>query len=293
MSACVVPALLPVAIALLLTLHGPGLAARPTQRSALVTVVATAGAPLRQLTAHDFVVKEDGKKAEVTEAVLAKDPLSVALLIDLSQPARGAGRSVQNLRSAAAAFVRAIHAVSPEAQIALVSFAQSVRTVVDFTDRSEELTGAISQLLPDQQTVAVLLEAILESGNKLTARPAPRRAMVTIDFDAPEGSPDRMVQQAADAISNSGATLWAVSVRGTAPSSANREELLNTMTKASGGQRFSTVDATGLEGMLKNVAASLTSQYTVTFTRARDGAVKSTTFETVDGRKVLLTPFMR
>jgi hypothetical protein len=55
-----------------------------------------------------------------------------------------------------------------------------------------------------------------------------------------------MVQQAADAISNSGATLWAVSVRGTAPPSTNREELLNTMTKASGGKWYSTVDATGL-----------------------------------------------
>jgi hypothetical protein len=45
--------------------------------------------------------------------------------------------------------------------------------------------------------------------------------------------------------------------------------------------------------MLKKVAASLTSQYIVTFARPGEGPMKSITFETVGGPKVLLTPFMR
>jgi hypothetical protein len=44
---------------------------------------------------------------------------------------------------------------------------------------------------------------------------------------------------------------------------------------------------------LKKVAASLTSQYVVTFTSPGDGQARSTTFEIMGGRKVLLTPFMR
>jgi VWFA-related protein len=288
-----VPTLLSLAFAPFLLVDGPRVAARPAERAALVTVIAEAGAPIRQLTARDFVVKEDGKKAEVTDAKLTKDPLSVALLIDVSQPPRGASRSVQDLRNAAAAFVKTIHAVSPEAQIGLVMFAGAPITAVDFTNKPDDLDAAISRIFPNQQTVGVLLEAMLDSARKLEARPAPRRAMVTIDFNSPEGSSDRTVQQAADALTNSGATLWAVSIRGTGPSSSNREELLNRMTKASGGKRFSSVDATGLEGMLKNVAASLTSQYVVTFTSPGDGPAKSTTFETADGKKVLLTPFMR
>jgi VWFA-related protein len=272
---------------------GPRVAARPAERAALVTVIADAGTPIRDLTARDFVVKEDGRKAEVVDAKLTKDPLSVALLIDISQPPRGAARPVQDLRNAAAAFVKTIHAVSPDAQIALVMFAGAAVTAVDFTNKSDELEAAISKIFPNQQTVAVLLEAMLDSAKKLEARPAPRRAMVSIDFSSSEGSPERMVQQAADAVTNSGATFWAVSVRGTASASATREEVLNKMTKASGGKRFSTVESSGLEGMLKTVAASLTSQYLVTFISSRDGAAKSTTFEVADGRKVLLTPFMR
>jgi hypothetical protein len=117
--------------------------------------------------------------------------------------------------------------------------------------------------------------------------------VVSIDFNSTEVSSDRMVQEAADSLTNSGATFWAVSARDTGPSSGNREEVLNKMTKASGGRRFSTVVSSGLEGLLKTVAASLTSQYIVTFTHPGDSPSRSTTFETVRGAKVLLTPFMR
>lgn len=293
MSSRVLHASLVLASVLCLLVDGPAVAARPAQRTALVTVIADGGTSIRTLTAKDFVVKEDGKKGEVIDVKLASEPLSVALLIDISQPPMGAARSVQDLRNGAAAFVKTIHAVNPDAQIALVPFAGAAVTAVDFTNKADALESAISRLYPDQQSIAVLLEAMLDAAKKLEARPAPRRALVTIDFNSPEGSPDRMVQQAADAITNSGATLWAVSVRGTSPTSANREEILNKMTKASGGKRFSSIDSTGLEALLKNVAASLTSQYLVTFARPSDGAMKPTTFETVGGPKVQLTPFMR
>jgi hypothetical protein len=81
--------------------------------------------------------------------------------------------------------------------------------------------------------------------------------------------------------------------RGTAVTNPNREGVLDTMTKATGGKRFSSPDASGLEGMLKKVAASLTSQYIVTFARPGEGPAKATTFETAGGGKVLPTPFMR
>ena len=65
----------------------------------------------------------------------------------------------------------------------------------------------------------------------------------------------------------------------------NRQKVLDNMTKATGGKRFTSVDGSGLEGMLRKVAASLTSQYIVTFTRPGEGPAKSTTFETVSGLK--------
>jgi VWFA-related protein len=268
-------------------------AARPEQKSALVTVIADAGTPIRNLTAADFIVKEGGKKLDIVEARLATDPLSVALLLDTAQPPRGVSASAQGTRAAATAFVKSIHAVNPDARIALWQVASAAAVAVDFTNKADDLENAIARLYPSQQTGAVLLEAVEAAGKQLAGRPGPRRAMVTVDFNSPEGSTDRMVQQSADSITNSGATLWAVSITGNAAMNPNRQQVLDNMTKATGGKRFTSVDGSGLEGMLMKVAASLTSQYIVTFTRPGEGPAKPTTFETVGGAKVLPTPFMR
>jgi hypothetical protein len=53
------------------------------------------------------------------------------------------------------------------------------------------------------------------------------------------------------------------------------------------------IRTTALEAMLKSIAHTLLSQYTVTITREINTAVKSTQMETAKGGKVLLTPWMR
>jgi hypothetical protein len=65
------------------------------------------------------------------------------------------------------------------------------------------------------------------------------------------------------------------------------------LTAASGGTRQTIIDASGLEAMLKGVANSLLSQYTVTFTRPVNATVKSTQMETAKGGRVLMTPWLR
>jgi hypothetical protein len=272
----------------------PSLAARPVQKSALVTVVPEGGKPLRALTAKDFTVTEDGAKRDVVDAQLADDPLSVALLIDTTQPPMAAAiPPTQDLRTSAAAFVKAIHEVNADAQISLTEFAGAAVTSVDFTSSVPDLEKAIGRLYPNQQGTAVLLEALADAGKRLVKRPAPRRAIVSVDFNSPEGSAERSMKDAATSIHDSGATLWTVSVRGSANTTPNREDVLNKVTKANGGMRLSSIDASGLTANLNIVAASLTSQYVVTFTRPGEGGVKSTTFGSSTGSKVLLTPFMR
>jgi VWFA-related protein len=268
-------------------------AARPVERVALVTVVSETGAPVRDLTAAEFIAKEDGKKREVTAAQLATDPLNVVLMLDVAQPARGAALPTQELRTGAMTFVKTIHGFNPDARIALWQFASAPIVTVDFTNKTDDLAEAITRLFPNQQASAVLLDAVEMAGKQLAEKRTSRRAMVTVDFNSPEGSPNDKLQKAADSITNSGATLWAASVRPGPGSSANREELLDRMTKVSGGKRSSAADALAIEGILKKVAASLTSQYLVTFTSPSDTPARATTFETTRGPKVLPTPFMR
>ena len=175
----------------------------------------------------------------------------------------------QDLRRALTSFVTSIKSGNPDAQIAILDFAGASVTAVDFTTAAPELDRYIQRLFPNRRADAVLIEALVDGGKKLSDKPSPRRAIVAVDFNAPDSSAVQTMNQAAENIRKSGATVWTVSVRGTAGTSSNREEVLNVVTRTSGGMRLTVVEATGLESMLKSVANSLLSQYTVTFVEAR------------------------
>ena len=56
------------------------------EKSILVTVLDKSGAPIKDLTAAEFVVTEDGKRREVTGAELATEPLFVSVIVHTSKP---------------------------------------------------------------------------------------------------------------------------------------------------------------------------------------------------------------
>jgi hypothetical protein len=264
------------------------------QKSALVTVIAGVDGSIKDLTAKDFVVKEDKTTREVLGAELATDPLSVAILIDTAQPTMGAAPATRDLRAGVSMFVKMIQAASRDAQIALLEFAGAAVPILDFTGDGAELDKAIQRLGPNPQGNTVLLEAITRASQMLSERPAPRRAIVSIDFRSPEMSGEQAMKKTADEVRKAGTTVWAISIGSAAAnSSPAREAVLNTVTQASGGLRLTAFEPSGLEGLLKQVANSLISQYTITFARPGDGQPKNVRMETTRGAKVLLTPWMR
>ncbi len=271
------------------------LAASPfqQQKTALVTVVAEAGGPASGLTAKDFVVREDKATREVVAAEASTEPLFIVLLVDTTEPPMGVLAPTQDLRRALSSFVTTIKTASPDAQVAIMDFAGASVTAVDFTAEAAALDKFIQRLFPNRRADAVLIEAMVDAGKKLSDKQTPRRAIVSVDFNSRDTSADKTMRQAAENIRKAGATVWSVSVRGTGSSSSAREEVLNVVTRASGGMRLTAVEATGLESLLKSIANSLLSQYNVTFTRPANAEVKSTQMETSKGGKVLLTPWMR
>ena len=279
-----------LAVPLITALAAP---APQQQKTALVTVVAEAAGPVAGLTATDFVVREDKATREVVAAERSGEPLFITLLVDTTQPPMGILPPIQDFRRALSSFVSIVKAASPDAQIAIMEFAGASVTSVDFTTEAPALDKFIQRVFLNRQSDAVLIEAMVDAGKKLSDKPSPRRAIVSVDFNSRDTSAEKTMRQAADTIRKAGSTVWAVSIRGTGGSSSAREEVLNVVTRGSGGMRLTGVEATGLEPMLKSVANSLLSQYTVTFTRPGSGEVKSTEMETRKGGKVLLTPWMR
>lgn len=263
------------------------------QKTALVTVVAEARGPVADLGARDFVVREDRTQRDVLDARPATEPVFVTLLIDTIRPPVGILAPTQDYRRGVSAFVSTLKAGNPDAQIAILDYAGAPVTAVDFTSEAPTLDRFIQRLFPNRQADAVVIEAVLEGAKKLGDKPSPRRAIVIVDFSWRDASSVESMQQAEQMVNRAGATVWTVSVRANSSSSNNREEVLNAVTRSSGGRRLTIVEPSGLESALKGVANSLLSQYTVTFTRPVGAAVKSTQMETAKGGRVLMTPWMR
>ena len=282
-----------VLAATVLVLSASAPAAAQQQKTALVTVVADADRRIADLTAKDFVVKEDRDTRVVSAAELATEPLFITLLVDTTQPPIGVLPPTVDLRKALSSFVQIVKAGAPDAQIAMMSFAGASVMTVEFTPEAAALDKNIQRLFPNQQSDAVLIEALVDAGKKLSDKPTPRRAIVAVDFNSRDSSAPRAMKQAAEDIRKAGATVWSVSIRGNVQSTSTREEVLNVVTKSSGGLRLTAIEPSGLDSMLKTVANSLLSQYTVTFVRTGSGTPKSTQMETTRGPKVLMTPWMR
>jgi hypothetical protein len=278
--------------------------AQGPQKTAFVTVVAEKG-PLKNLTAKDFVAYEDSAKRDVLGAELSGDPLSVFLIVDTSAPLPGTTPPIQDVRTALTTFVKTLRPSGSDVDIAYCPTSNAAVVAVDF-GKPVELDQALGRWAPEQTSTAVINEALNDAGKSLKNRPAPRRAVVVVDFDSQEASDEKAMKPALQSIHDSGATVWNVSLRGSTNSqmssaspqssmianNANRESVLNQVSKANGGMRWQIATPAGLTAALTVVANTLASQYAVTFSHP-GGNPKVTRFETTSGAKVLLSPFMR
>jgi hypothetical protein len=281
-------------LASLLTLAlGAAVSAAPgNEKLVLVSVVAGESQPAAALAPADFQVTEGKDTTQVVEAVPAKDPLSIVLLVDTAVP-EGTAAHTPELRNALTSFVATVLGYEPAAQIALYQVANAALPVADFTSDREALDKGIGLIASGTTPGSVMLEGVMTAARLLTARPAPRRAVVCVSVGTAEGS-HYLPKDVANAVRKSGATLWVVSVqRSTDASLTNRDAVWERATEDTGGLRLNALQATHLDTQLNTIANSLLSQYVLKIVRKRDGAVSGFKGQTSKGLPVLFTHWIR
>lgn len=260
------------------------------QTTMFVTVVAPASGPLASLTAKDFVAKG----GEIANAVRATEPLAIELIVDVSRPPLGVNPPIQDVRAALQAFVNTIRYAEPAARIGLIEVAGASVPVVKLGEPAAALDKAVGMVAPGpDMSGAVLVEAVQDASRALANEPAPRRAIVSVDFASldpiPEGAVDRMAKD----VYKTGVSLWAITARGTAQQTLSRENALNAIIKNNGGMRIVIVEATGLKAQMQIVAYSLLSQYELTIAGVDAQHVRDVKLSTTTGAKVLPSLFAR
>ena len=269
------PALFAASVCLL------GLAAAPlrgqdNERSLFVSVLDERGAPVPDLAAEEFAVEEDGVEREVLRAGPARDPMQVAVLVDTSASAAFAVRDIRN------GLERLLPVLADGNDVALISFGGPPRILAESTRRLNRLREGIGRIFSFPDSAAFLLDALMETARGFERREAPRPVIVVVATEGLDYS-RYDAGRVRDALEEAGAAAHVVVLqeRGNTALRANafglpggigvdlhqRDRALAQLPEATGGQRYDLLLSTALPDTLDALAAVLTNQYRVVYSR--------------------------
>ena len=290
--------LAPVVMSLLLV---PALRAVPQggiDKTLFVAVLDENGRPVRQFTADDILLKEDGQDRAVTGVKLASQPISVAVLIDTAQGRRVTDaygtpeEYVRDLRVSISAFAKQLLTLSPDAAVSLMEFGQAAVTMVKFTSDLTEFDKGVNHIVSRPAVGSVLGEALEAANKDLATRPSTRRAIVSLNLEPSDEQSFDNANAIKEAFRRSGAQLWSVSVQRGGLKNSKRDVVLNDFAKLTGGQRDFVVGISAVPDILRAYANALAMQYEVSYKRPENAKnVKVIQVGTRPGLKVHASGF--
>ena len=235
--------------------------AAPTERTVYVTVTAN-DAPVPDLTAADFVVKEGGKDREIVKAVPATTPIRLALAVEERLVAD------HNVRKAIYEFMKLM---IERSQIALITIGLRNNVVVDFTSSGEALVGGLNKLSLNPPPDSAVAEGILDLSTRFVESKAERPVIVVISFSG--GQAGVAPRTVLDKLRDSGALMHSITISGStqvAPvgsmsDQSGREQVLGDGPKQSGGRRIEVTSTLQILRATQQIAADLGSQYAITY----------------------------
>jgi len=234
------------------------------ERSVYASVLNQAGAPVTDLTARDFIVRENDIEREVLRVSPATEAFQIALLVDNSQ---AAGPHISDLRNGLLEFVKAM---AGQNEIALVGFGQRPTILVAYTRDLGRLSQGAGRLFAESNSGAYVLDAIIEVGRGLRKREGSRRAFVVISTQGAEFS-ERYHKHVLGDLLESGAALHAfvigVSNDLGRDDARERSLTLDQGARMTGGRQEDLLTSSSLPGRMRDLAAELKNQYRVVYAR--------------------------
>jgi len=266
----------------------------PDARTNTVFVTATQenGAPVADLVAADFTIKEDGKPREVLRVEPANAPAQIAIIVDDN------GTGI--FRAGLVSFVRLMQG---RAELTLSTVVGQTQRLVDYTTDVDKVTSAIVSLSarPATQDGGQLLEGIFQAAKDQEKREAKRPVILAVTVGGEEHS-TLPAHHVLDQLAKSGTTMYVIAVANSQlramrpidkPSvlleeNLNLNEVLGEGPKQTGGWREVIAAAPGATSGLQRIAAELKSQYAVAYSRPTKGRATERLAVSISRRGVLL-----
>jgi hypothetical protein len=243
-------------------------AVEPHTRTVYVSVTDQAGAPVTDLNAADFTVKEGGKDRAIDTVTPATDPIELIVLVQARLAAidgvhGGIGQLVEPLL--------------PKASISIATVAFKNDSIIDRSANPQALVTAINAMGRNPTaTDEHVVEGVFEAAKQIEQMKVKRSAIVLIAISGPQVT-NMSADQALGELAKSGATMYAATLdigrtgSSTAGGIGQEEELdhvLGDGPRQSGGRRDELAGrmANGLAKILAAFGAELQHQYAITYT---------------------------
>jgi Ca-activated chloride channel family protein len=238
-----------------------------------VTVVDAANRLITGLTRDDFQIYEDGQAQPVTQFTDERVPVSLGMLLDVSDSMLG--QPIADARAAVDRFVGDLLDQGDEAFIA--SFNHAPRIVSQWTRPPSALRGRLNDVRPTGGTA--IYDAIVSTGFLFNGRQHTRAALIVIS-DGADTASDYTLMQARDAVRRTDPFIYAVAIDSgdkTRVSTRVNPDALREITGPSGGYTEVIHSASDLGPATERIANELNKQYTLGYapTKPPDGQWRS------------------
>ncbi|HEV8336491.1 MAG TPA: VWA domain-containing protein [Candidatus Polarisedimenticolia bacterium] len=228
------------------------------------------GEGVSDLRREEFRVFEDGVPQEISHFTAARQPLSIALLIDSSN-SMGTGRRMEIARKSAAEFV---HKMQAPDRLLVMSFSDTVKEIEAITGNRKRLEKAILGIEPEGGTA--LYDALVEGASRLKDLEG-RKALVLLsdgrDQALKENTPGslHLFEEALDAVVRGEVTVYAIGLGARLEDETDLaqrhslKEILETLSEKTGGRFYNPERPGQLADVYRRISEDLSRQYSLAY----------------------------
>lgn len=237
---------------------------RLSSRLVLVPVSASdaAGKPVKDLTAEDFAIEEEGRRQAIASlGEPGKVPVEIALLFDVSASIRGQFAFEQQ---AAVRFIKEV--LKPADAVSVFSIGTTPKIVKTRTSSGVEATTGLMSIAPLQEPTAffdTVVEAALYLGK--TADAGSRRVLVVISDGEENFSEHYKLNDALRELQKNDCLFYSINPTGSSLSlnkiSTRGQSVMESMSAETGGKAFVPAKIGDLEAVFRQIAEELQAQY--------------------------------